>query len=183
METRVCFTAPLGRSVRVVTLLTTVLVLGVLGVLTATVLGALGFGGTQQGGGSSSPPLEVVLVWMAVLLLLPVTSLFAVRGYEVVPDAVLIRRPGWTSRVALTGLVGVEADSQTFRGVVFRAGNGGVLGFVGWFWSRRLGWFRAWVTDPARCVRLRFRDRCVVLSPDDPEAFLEALRGRGGWVR
>jgi hypothetical protein len=167
----------------VVTLLTTVIVLGVLAFLTVTVLGALGFAGTKPGGGSSSPPLETVLVWMAVLLVLPVTSLFAVRGYEVVPDAVLIRRPGWTSRVPLSGLIGVEADPQTFSAVICRAGIGGFLGFVGWFWSRRLGWFRAWVTDPARSVRLRFRDRCVVLSPDDPEAFVQSLERRGGWAR
>jgi hypothetical protein len=170
MEMRTHFDAPLGRSVWIVTVLT--FLVG---------LTALGFAGSNLGDWPSETAWTATWVWIAVLLLLPVTALFAVRGYDVVPDAVLIRRPGWTSRIPLTGLVGVEVDPQAFCGVVFRAGNGGVLGFIGWFWSRRLGWFRAWVTDPARSVRLRFRDRCVVLSPDDPEAFLRALQLREGW--
>lgn len=171
MGTRTRFAAPLGRSVCILTVLTAAIVLGVLGLVGAALWRRPFTNGWEVFGLS------------VAALLLPVTGLFAVRGYEVVPDAVLIRRPGWTSRIPLAGLTGVEADPQVFRGVMCRVGNGGFLGFIGWFWSRRLGWFRAWVTDPARCVRLRFRDRCVVLSPDDPEAFLRALQLRRGWER
>lgn len=54
-------------------------------------------------------------------------------------------------------------------------GNGGFLGYIGWFRSKRLGSFRAYVTDPPRCVVLEFEQRKVVVSPDDPRRFLEAL--------
>ena len=41
--------------------------------------------------------------------------------------------------------------------------------------NRRLGRYDAYATDPARCVVLRFPDRIVVMTPDDPDAFVEAI--------
>ena len=55
-------------------------------------------------------------------------------------------------------------------------GNGGIFGFYGWFWSKSLGRFSAFVTDNARSVVIRLPARTIVVSPDQPEEFARLLR-------
>ena len=43
------------------------------------------------------------------------------------------------------------------------------------FYNKRLGSYRAYVTDPRRCVVLRYPNRRVVLSPASPEDFVSDL--------
>ncbi|MBN9689658.1 MAG: hypothetical protein J0M24_05415 [Verrucomicrobia bacterium] len=163
MEPRVEYSAPWGRSVRWITGLVTggILVLGV----TLLVL-------------TDRPQNQVAvgLTFLFVVLIFGGTAGFAVRGYRLVPGGLEIQRPGWTTRISLAGLSQVEKAPGMFQGFGIKVGNGGFLGFVGWFWTHSEGWFRAWVTDPKRAIRLRFPDRVVVVSPDDPDAFLVALQ-------
>jgi hypothetical protein len=62
-------------------------------------------------------------------------------------------------------------------------GNDGLGAISGRFRSKRLGWFRAYVTDGERAVVLRWPDRCVVISPDQPSWFIETVRKRAGLSR
>jgi hypothetical protein len=78
--------------------------------------------------------------------------------------------------VPLAGLQKVEQEPQAMHRSLRLLGNGGAFSISGWFWNKRLGTYRAFVTDLNRCVVLRFHDRRVVLSPDRPEAFVAALR-------
>jgi hypothetical protein len=59
-------------------------------------------------------------------------------------------------------------------GAIRTCGNGGLFSFTGWYWSRELRGHRAFVTDFNRTVVLRFKSRTIVVSPDDPEAFVKA---------
>ncbi len=78
---------------------------------------------------------------------------------------------------------GLTQAPTAMAGSLRIAGNGGLFSFTGWFWSRRLGRYRAFVTDPARSVVLKFSDRTVVVSPDVPEEFVAALRAGSGRTR
>ncbi len=60
-----------------------------------------------------------------------------------------------------------------------RLSNGGLFSVTGWYWKRRMGHFRAYVTHLGRTVVLRFEDRTVVLSPGDPAGFVAALGAPG----
>lgn len=104
-------------------------------------------------------------------------ALFTIRGYAITPDAILIQRLLWTTRLPRTGLVSVTADPKAMCKCLRTCGNGGVFSFTGWYWSKRLGHFHAYVTDLNRCVVLRWEKRTAVLSPDDPEAFVRELMG------
>jgi hypothetical protein len=57
-------------------------------------------------------------------------------------------------------------------------GNGGLFSFTGVFRSPKLGRYRAYVTDPARTVILRFAERIAVVSPEDPDAFVRDVSPR-----
>jgi len=112
----------------------------------------------------------------AVLLTIPLGSaLFCIRSYSVDRGVLNIRRLLWTTRLPLTGLVKARADSEAMSRSLRLFGNGGLFLFGGLFWNRRLGRYRAWVTDPARCVVLEFANRKWVVSPERPEEFVAAL--------
>ena len=111
-----------------------------------------------------------LMVWVVAVALL-----FTVRGYWVSSDAVRVRRLFWSTRLPLEGLVSVTFEPMAMRGSARAFGNGGFFAFTGRFHNERLGSFRAYVTDPARAVVLRYADRVVVVSPAAPEAFVRDI--------
>ena len=129
---------------------------------------------------ASVPGFSRVLMTAVPLLILLGALPFAVRGYAIRKGTLCVQRPGWATQLGLGQLVSVEADPTAMSGSLRIAGNGGLFSFTGWFWSRRLGRYRAFVTDPARSVVLKFSDRTVVVSPDVPEEFVAALRAGSG---
>ncbi|MBK5099204.1 MAG: hypothetical protein JJE01_15605, partial [Gemmatimonadetes bacterium] len=61
-------------------------------------------------------------------------------------------------------------------------GIGGAFAFAGKFRNATLGSYRAYVTDPSFCVVLDLGSETVVVTPDSPVRFVEAVllaaRGR-----
>jgi hypothetical protein len=156
--TTIEFRAPLSKTVRGATVLSLV-------VLALPVLAAI-FAPVQ-------PPL-----WAAVLLigvpLLIVAATFAgsVRGYTLTEDAITVRRGLSHTRLPLAGLRSVTGDVDAMRGSVRVFGNGGLFAITGRFWNRKLGWYRAYATDPSRAVVLRYPKRTIVITPHDPQHFI-----------
>ena len=124
----------------------------------------------------SGPPARFLVV--AGLLLVPMASvLFVVLGYEVVGGSLRVQRLLWTDSIPLASLSSVDRDPTLTAGSWRLCGNGGLFSFTGWFRSKALGTYRAYVTDFGRTVVLRFHDRrTVVVSPEDPAAFVDAVR-------
>ena len=109
-------------------------------------------------------------------MLLPVGCLpFVIRSYAITADAILIRRLFWTTRIERAGLQSAEAVPNAMRGSLRTCGNGGGYSITGWYWSKRLGFYRAYVTDLKGTVILRFVRRTVVISPSEPEEFVKDL--------
>lgn len=121
-----------------------------------------------------------IAFWLAVLplALIPGCALFTVRGYVVTPEAILVRRLLWNTVLPQADLVSATVDPDAFRWSLRTFGNGGFYSFTGFYWNKRLRSFRAYVTDPRRCVVLRFKNHTVVVSPDDPESFSRALQSQ-----
>lgn len=119
-----------------------------------------------------------VYLMMAAILGIASTPLFVVKSYTIIPGEILIQRLLWVTRVNVQGLTSAEVIPQALKSSVRLAGNGGAFSFTGWFWSRSLGCFRAFVNDLDRTVVLTVGKRKVVVSPEDPQAFLEDLNKR-----
>jgi hypothetical protein len=115
------------------------------------------------------------LVAFVPLLIAVIAALFVVTAYEVDGTELRVRRLLWSSRVTLAGLTRAWHDPAALKGSIRLFGNGGLYSVTGLFQSRRLGRYRAFVTDPARAVVLKLPKRAVVISPADPEAFLQLL--------
>lgn len=158
------FTAPWGTMLKVMSTLTTLLLLGV-------------FGGMAISGRASSL-LEIFLYLLIPLLILLGGLLFVVRGYRVTGDGLAVRRLFWDTRVGLGVVKGVEHDPKAMTGAIRTWGNGGLYSFSGRFRSGKLGPFRAWVNDYRNCVIIETLSETLVVSPGDPERFAEEVRNR-----
>ncbi|XHR30017.1 MAG: PH domain-containing protein [Chthoniobacteraceae bacterium] len=125
------------------------------------------------------PPVGGGLYWLKLvpLAILVGALAFVVRGFEITPGAILVRRFFWTTRIPRAGLIGASVEPQAMKGSLRICGNSGLYAFNGFFWSKPLGRFRAYVTDQEKTVVLRFEKRVVVLSPDNPEEFVRSLNG------
>ena len=150
------YQAPWSRSVRVITIGVTALLL---------VVGAL----------IPTPAVKIMLWGM-----IPFFALFAVRGYELEGGELVIVYPLRRKRVSLRGLRDVHADPEAMKRSIRTFGNGGLFGFTGWFHNSTLGSYRAWVTDPHRAVVLDLPDKPVVVSPDRPNLFVDEVASRTG---
>lgn len=119
------------------------------------------------------------MVWFP-LALLALSALFAIRGYRLQGDKLLILRPGWTTRIPLAELQSAEVDAEAMAGSIRVFGNGGLFGFIGLFRSGKLANYRAFATDPALAVVLRFPARTLVITPDRPQKLVSLLNEQLG---
>jgi hypothetical protein len=81
---------------------------------------------------------------------------------------------------SLEGLVDAARDAKVLCGAYKRWGNDGLGAIAGRFKSRRLGRFDAMLTDTAKAVVLRWPDKTLAVSPDDPEFFILMVRKSAG---
>ena len=118
-----------------------------------------------------------VLPWLALLPLAIVGggALFTIRGYTVTSDAILVHRLFWTTRLPLAGLKSAQVEPDAMRWSIRTFGNGGLFSFTGFFRNKKLGAYRAFVTDPHQTVVLHFSTRTVIVSPAAPEEFVHDI--------
>jgi len=124
--------------------------------------------------GSAVAPLRP---WLGALVMgVPLVALFfCVRGYTLQPGFLLIRRLFWSTEISLRGLQSATADPTLLAGSWRTFGNGGFFSMSGWFYSRTLGKYRAFVTDRRDAVILKFADRTIVVSPNPAADFAEKV--------
>lgn len=120
------------------------------------------------------------LFWVLGMVALPLGILvlcacFMVRSYVVTPETLLVQRLGWSTKLELSSLQSVVVDSHAMKGSIRTFGNGGLFSFSGYFRNKRLGTYRAFATDPTRAVVLRFSDRVIIITPENPEALVAKL--------
>jgi hypothetical protein len=117
--------------------------------------------------------------WLVLLApLVPILGwAWSPRGVELSGGEMRILRRAWRGQ----GYPLSEVESVTvlpprwLLGAVRTFGNGGAFGYYGWFW-RKGGAFRLFATRRDRLVEVVVGGRRVVVSPDEPERFAEAVR-------
>jgi hypothetical protein len=107
--------------------------------------------------------------------ILVVGAAFAIRGYSVMDGKLLIHRLGWATKFDLADLTRVEATPGATMGSVRAMGIGGLFGFVGHFHNQILGSYKAYATHDLNTVVMVFDGETIVVTPDDPQAFVEAV--------
>ena len=156
------FSAPWDRQTLLVTWLCGVVLFGISAVLLAKT--------------PENPPwMYQVGTWMPPVIFL-LCALFAVRGYSLQGNHLIVLRPGWRTRIALDDLQSIKHLPGSTQGSIRIFGNGGLFGFTGLFRNDQLGRYRAFATDVSRAVVLRFPVKTIVVTPDNPQKFVDALQ-------
>ena len=132
------------------------------------------------------PPEDVAVRALLILAaclpgaVLGVVALFAPRGYGVRADGIVISRLARDLVIRRDQVREVRRISAGEIGFAWRTlGSGGFLGWFGWFHSRALGGFLAYAGNRDDLVLIVRRDgEKIVISPDRPDAFVEAVRSR-----
>lgn len=109
------------------------------------------------------------------LLILGITALFMVQGYHIEGDRLLIDRLGWRTEIVLTDLKSATYDPTAMEGSLRVFGSGGLFAFTGKFWNKQLGFYDAYATAIRLTVVLKFPQKTVVVTPEKPEQFVEAI--------
>ncbi|HKU13064.1 MAG TPA: PH domain-containing protein [Steroidobacteraceae bacterium] len=157
------FGAPWSAGVRTASMLSTaILALGMLAAILAPPL-------------RLTSPLGLLLIGLPLLILV-IALIYRVRGYTLTEDAISVQRGVGEIRLPLTGLRSVTGDVDAMRGSLRVFGNGGFFAITGRYWNRKLGWYRAFATDPSRAVVLRYASRTIVITPHDPQHFIMRAR-------
>ena len=123
---------------------------------------------------SETGPAGAVLGWAFPVAVGVLGYGFAPKGYRLSPDGALeIRRRWFGSR-------GFRISSASTTSAIFGLGgirlfgSGGAFGWYGLFWRKGTGRYHAYVTDRSHLISCDGPDGLIVVSPQDPEAFLAA---------
>jgi cytochrome c biogenesis protein CcdA len=109
-------------------------------------------------------------------LILAIGILMIVRGYSVQAGQVIVHGLVWNKVYPLIDLCDIESQPFATVGSIRTFGIGGFFSFWGYYHNPTLGSYLSFVTDAANTVVLKFENTRIVLSPDDPVAFVEAVR-------
>lgn len=120
--------------------------------------------------------LAAFMITGVPLLIAGGSSFFMIRGYIVTENALFVQRFLWHTRIDLSELRTFEPDSAAMSESVRTLGNGELFCIAGYFHNEKLGSYRAFATDPKLAVVLRFTDKVIVVTPDNPEQFVAALK-------
>lgn len=122
------------------------------------------------------PSRELRLGLALLILLVPlVTYLYSPTGFSVGPEGVRIHKPGGTVLLPLGSLRAARRAAPGELCGLRTFGSGGLFGYFGWFWTRSLGHYRAYITSRHHMVLVQ-AERAYLLSPERPEDFLARLR-------
>jgi hypothetical protein len=169
----VSFNAPWGAPLA---LMTSVCALICLGLPVPGLMICFGSAGFLRVWGIAAVPswcgLLLTVVPVATLL---ISAIFMVRGYVLTDEELIIKRLGWSNRMDLRRLESVSNQPNILDGSIRIFGNGGLFSFTGRYRNKNLGSYRAFVTDVKKAVVLRFNDKTIVVTPDDPEKFMNEI--------
>lgn len=132
-------------------------------------------------GADRTPLIALAAVMLAVLAF---TFLLSPQAYTVEPGNLIIQRPGTDVIIPLGTIERMEVGDgwPIFRNAFRRFASGGALGFFGSFWNSTLKGFTAYATRLDQVVILyRSTGGPIVVSPNEIEAFLAAMREAKRW--
>lgn len=156
------FDAPWGLSLKLMTLFTSIILLGVPAI------------GLINNPGNDS-------YWLMAVVAFPIAiwiggAIYLIRGYELSGNKLLVQRLLWKTEVELDHLQSAEVDPEAMSRSIRTFGNGGLFSFSGRFRNKKLGPYRAFVNDPKLAVVLKFSDKTIVVTPDNPGKFAEQIQ-------
>ncbi len=116
--------------------------------------------------------MPTLLTWSIILGALG----FGIFGYHIEDGQLKILRLGWSKDFDLSDITNIEYRPHAMTGSVRTFGIGGLFGYIGYFRNSVLKSYKAYVTHRVKTVVLTTKEGEIVISPDDPEAFVASIK-------
>jgi hypothetical protein len=107
--------------------------------------------------------------------LLVAAFLMMVNGYSVQDGKVIVHGLLWHKSFDLCELDDILAEPYLNNGSVRTFGLGGLFSSIGYFRNQELGNYLGFMTDGQNTVALDFASKRVLVTPEDPQGFREAV--------
>ncbi len=118
-----------------------------------------------------------VLAACLCVLVLGLGYAYSARGYAIKEGALVIRRLIGNIEIPLGDIREVRAaEAEDLKGCIRLFGSGGFFGYYGLYRTSKLGKSSWYVTQRDHGVVIVTGDRTLVLSPDDVNGFVTAMR-------
>lgn len=115
-------------------------------------------------------PIQGAMLLVFVVICVP----YWVMGYQVTANELRIVYPGRFKAWDLADLHKIEVMPNAMD-LSFRLLGPGLFAFVGLYYNSKLGWYRAYATHSKYSVVLYFKQHTVLVTPDAPVKFFEAV--------
>jgi len=111
-----------------------------------------------------------------VLAIILGCAAFGVYGYSIKEEKLKILRLGWAKEVDLKDITNIDMTPHAMIGSIRTFGIGGLFGYIGYYRNSILGSYKAYATNTDNTVLIETtNDRKIVVTPDNPAEFMEAL--------
>jgi hypothetical protein len=111
------------------------------------------------------------------LLVLAICVAYSPRSYVIEGQSIVVRRLAGAARIGLEDVREARrVTAEDLRGCIRLRGSSGFFGYYGLFRTAKLGKCTWYVTDRSKSVVVITQAKTVLLSPDDTDGFLSAIR-------
>jgi hypothetical protein len=126
---------------------------------------------------ATSGDMRLLIAPVVVVIILGIVLLYRVKGYGLDAGSLTIFRPLKPPVIPLSSIRSIESVTQKDLGAGVRTfGNGGFMGYTGRFYYRNIGHANLYVTDRSKLLLITLNDdRKIIISPEDPPAFMKAF--------
>jgi len=123
--------------------------------------------------------MTIGAILIVICTILP--AIWAPIKYIVTEQKIIIKRIGPEIAIPLADVYAVSRIpyNEVFCSAIRTMGCGGMFGIYGNFKSASMGKFKVYMTRRDKLVLVRTPDKPFVLTPDDPEGFIDALQQKG----
>lgn len=126
---------------------------------------------------SSQSVIPTIISWSIILT----CAAFGVYGYSIQNGMLIILRLGWSKDILLSDIKSIAYKPNAMMGSLRIWGIGGVFGYIGHFKNRILNHYTAYATHRRKTVVIETKKKGqIVISPDNPEEFVQSLKGAIG---
>ncbi len=124
--------------------------------------------------GNTSSIITITTLLISYLI----AFIFRPISYIILDEFLVIHRPLLDIKIALNEIENmVVLDSQELKGTIRTFGVGGLWGYWGSFANSRIGAMKWHATRMSNAVLITMgKNKKIVLTPDDPELFVEKLK-------
>ena len=112
-----------------------------------------------------------------IILVFALSYYFSVTKYEISGNRIVVHRPFDSVTIPKGELTATRIYAKDIRMSIRTFGIGGVFSYTGTFWNSKFGSMTWYVTKMDNAVLLvDGRSNKTVISPDNPEKFIESLQ-------